>query len=314
MNTKESKKQLIFVGIDVSKNKLDIALRPSKEFFEYSNNSNGIRKLTKVLEKLNPTLIVTEATGRYHKGCVVELIKNKLPVAVLNPRQVKDFAKSTGRLAKTDKIDAHILAHFGDVIRPEIRTLPEEDIIHLNELLRRRNQFLSMRTSENNRLDGISNKNVKKSIRSTLSFINRQLDTLENDIDDFINDNPLLKAKYEVLQEVKGVGPVLALTLLGELPELGILNRKKIAALVGVAPLNRDSGMFRGKRKVWGGRSVVRNKLYMAALSAKKHNHVLFPFAQRLEKAGKEPKVVTTAVMRKLLIFLNTLMRQEFYR
>ncbi|GMT48971.1 MAG: IS110 family transposase [bacterium] len=314
MNQKKSQERNeIFVGIDVSKKQLDVAVRPSGKTFESSNNTNGIRCLAKKMERLNPTLIVLEATGSYHKALVLELSSHDLPVVVMNPRQVRDFAKSVGQLAKTDKIDAHILAQFADVIRPEIRSLPEEEVILLKELLSRRNQLLKMRTAEKNRLEGNSNKRVRKSIRDSLSFINRQLDRVERDLDEYIEEHSLLKEKYDAMCEVTGVGKVLSWTLLAELPELGRLNRKKISALVGVAPLNRDSGRWKGKRTIWGGRSGIREKLYMAALSAKQHNSVLLPFAQRLEQAGKEPKVVTTAVMRKLIVYLNLLIREQFY-
>ncbi|GMT50209.1 MAG: IS110 family transposase [bacterium] len=314
MNQRKSQERNeIFVGIDVSKRQLDIAVRPGGKTFEYSNNTSGIKRLANKMERLNPTLIVLEATGPYHKALVLELSSHDLPVVVMNPRQVRDFAKSVGQLAKTDKIDAHILAQFADVVRPEIRPLAEEEVIHLKELLSRRNQLLKMKKSEGNRLEGNTNKRVKKSIRDSLSFLKRQLDRVERDLDEYIEEHSLLKEKYDAMCEVTGVGKVLSWTLLAELPELGRLNRKKISALVGVAPLNRDSGRLRGKRKIWGGRSGIREKLYMAALSAKQHNPVLLPFAQRLEQAGKEPKLVTTAVMRKLIIYLNLLIRDQFY-
>lgn len=257
-----------------------------------------------------PALVVLEATGGFENAAVAALATGELAVVVANPRQIRDFGRATGQLAKTDRIDAEILALFAERVRPEPRPLPDEAAQALDALLTRRRQLLEMLTAEKNRL-GFARSAVRKSIREHIRWLERQLQGVDRDLDRTVQHSPLWRAKEDLLRSVPGIGPVVSRTLLGELPELGTLSHKKIAALVGVAPLARDSGTLRGKRIVWGGRAPVRSALYMGALVASRHNPVIRAFYLRLRSAGKPRKVALTACMRKLLVILNAMARDN---
>jgi transposase len=298
----------IFVGIDVSKAWLDIAVHGVQEGFRVSNDSVGIADLVKRLKKMAPTLIVLEPTGGFEMLVVAELTGAGLPVAVVNAKRVRDFARATGRIAKTDKLDAKVLAHFAAVIRPVVRTLRNDEEEQLAALLTRRRQVVDMLTVEKNRLVTVRAK-MRPEIEDHVEWLSISLKKLDKEIEDFVKGSPVWKEKNSLLQSVPGVGPVTSATMLGMLPELGKLNRQEIAALVGVAPINKDSGRKQGRRRVYGGRADVRSVLYMAALSAKKHNPVLAKFYDKLLKLGKAKKVALTACMRKLLVILNSMVR-----
>ena len=300
----------VFVGIDVSKSTLDVALRPSGERFSTPNNEAGIRTL---LDRLRPhpnALVVLEATGGFEHPAVATLATAQFRVVVANPRQIRDFGRATGQLAKTDKIDAEILALFAERVRPEPRPLPDQAAQALDALLTRRRQLIEMLTAEKNRL-GFARPPIRKSISQHIRWLERQLEGVDRDLDRTIQQSPLWRAREDLLRSVPGVGPVVSRTLIGELPELGTLSRKQIAALVGVAPLARDSGTLRGRRIVWGGRAPVRSALYMSALVASRHNPVIRAFYLRLRAAGKPRKVALTACARKLLTILNAMVRDE---
>jgi transposase len=298
----------IFVGIDVSKVWLDVAVHEQGETFRAGNEDAGIANLVKRMKELGPTLIVLEPTGGFEKLVVAELTHAGLPVVVVNAKRVRDFARATGRLAKTDKLDAKVLAHFAAAIRPALRSLRSEEEEQLTALLTRRRQIVDMLTEEKNRLVTVRAK-MRTDIEAHIQWLANSLKDLDKEIEDFVEGTPLWKEKDALLQSVPGVGPVTSATMLGMLPELGKLNRQEIAALVGVAPVNKDSGKKQGKRRVYGGRADVRSVLYMAALSAKKFNPVIKSFYEKLIKEGKEKKVALTACMRKLLVILNAMMR-----
>jgi transposase len=283
-----------FVGIDVAKAQLDIAVRPSGERWAVSNDAEGVVTLVEQLQPLHPTLIVLEATGGLERVATAALATAGLPVVVVNPRQARDFARATGQLAKTDALDARALAHFADVIRPTLRPLPDAQTQELRALLGRRQQLIGMRTAEQNRLAGTSGRLIQD-IEAHIAWLNARIATLDDDL----------------LQSVPGIGPVCARTLLLELPELGTLTRQQIAALVGVAPLNRDSGTLRGRRTIWGGRAHVRTVLYMGTLVATRFNPQIKAFYQRLLAAGKIKKVALTACMHKLLTILNAMLKHR---
>ena len=297
-----------FVGIDVSKEQLDVAFRPSGEPFRVTNDETGFAILRERLKQERPTLIVLEATGGYQAALVAALAVEALPTAVVNPRQVRDFAKALGKLAKTDAIDAAVLAHFAEVVRPEPKPLTDEETVTLHALVVRRRQLVEMITAEGNRL-AQSTRAVRPSIQTHIDWLRQRLAELNQDIDGAIRRSPLWREKEDLLRSVPGVGRVLSTTLLCELPELGRLNRKEVAALAGIAPINRDSGTYRGKRTIWGGRSGVRSPLYMAALAATRYNPTIRRFYVRLVGAGKAKKVALVACMRKLLVILNAMVR-----
>ncbi len=299
-----------YIGIDVSKATLDVASLPNGESWTVTNDDLGLAELTPRLIALAPALIVLEATGGFEMLAAITLAKTGLPIAVVNPRQVRDFAKALGRLAKTDALDAGILAEFAQRVRPEPRPLPDEAAQLLDSLLTRRRQLVDMLTAEKNRL-GFAHGPVKRDINRHIRWLEKRLADVDGDLQDAIAASPLYQAKADLLRSVPGVGPVTTLTLIATLPELGHLSRHQIAALVGVAPLNRDSGTLRGKRMVWGGRAPVRAVLYMAALVGIKHNPVLRQFYERLRAAGKPFKVAVTACMRKLLTILNAMLHQN---
>ncbi len=299
-----------FVGIDVAKATLDVAVRPSGETWQVANEDAGIGDLVARLRGLDEVLIVCEATGGFERPVVVALATAQLPIVVANPRQVRDFARATGQLAKTDAIDAGILALFAERVQPTPRPLPDEAAQLLDALLTRRRQLLEMLVAEKNRL-GFAPPPLHKSLRQHIRLLERQLDDVTRELAARIEASPVWQAKDDLLQSVPGVGPIVSYTLLGELPELGTLTHKPIAMLAGVAPLACDSGTLRGKRMVWGGRAPVRTALYMAALSGRRWNPQLRVFYDRLIAAGKPKKVALIACARKLLTILNAMARDN---
>jgi len=299
---------MLFIGIDVAKAQLAFACRPSGETGTVPNGEDGIRDLVTRCQALTPALIVLEATGGYEAAVVAALATAGLAVVVANPRQVRDFAKATGQLAKTDALDAQVLALFAERVRPAPRLLPDDAVQALDARLTRRRQLVEMLTAERNRLL-IARSAVRRDLQQHIRFLERRLRKADDDLHTAVKASPAWRVKDDLLQSVPGVGRVVSLTLLAELPELGRLSHKEIAALVGVAPLNRDSGTLRGKRLVYGGRAPVRAVLYMAALVASKCNPVIRAFYLRLRVAGKPAKVALTACMRKLLIILNAMAR-----
>lgn len=300
----------IFVGIDVSKARLDVAMRPTGERKSVTNDKTGIKALVKGLAIIQPAWIVLEATGGLERPLMHALVGAELPVVVVNPRQVRDFAKATGQLAKTDSIDADVLAHFAEAVRPALRPLPDAVTLELRALTARRRQIIEMIGAERNRL-ATASKAVKKRIDAHVRWLEQELQRADQDLDQSIQQSPIWKQNEDLLRSVPSVGPVTSRTLLAELPELGELNRKQISALVGLAPFNRDSGSLKGRRSIWGGRASVRSALYMAALVATKHNPVIRQFYNRLRSAGKKPKVALVACMRKLLTILNAMIKHK---
>jgi transposase len=300
---------LVFVGIDVSQARLDIAVRPGASF-SITHGEPAIAALVEQLRALSPTLIVLEATGGMEILLTSALATAGLPVVVVNPRQVRDFAKASGRLAKTDALDAQVLAQFAEVMRPQPRPLPDAETRALAALLTRRRQLVEMLTAEKNRLLSAASP-IRKRLRTHITWLERELQHTNTHLAEAIRQSPVWREKDELLQSVPGVGPVVTSTLLASLPELGMLTNKQIAALVGVAPLNRDSGTLRGRRTVWGGRAQVRAVLYMSAIVAARFNPVIRAFYQRLCRAGKAKKVALTACMRKLLVILNTMIKHR---
>ena len=300
----------LFVGIDVSRDLLDVAVHPTLEHNSFSNNEKGIGELVTFVKSLNPNLVVLEATGGYEMAVVSVLVANQQPVVVVNPRQVRDFAKATGKLAKTDRIDAAVIAHFGAALRPEVRPLKDPDAQALDALIARRRQIVDMVTMEKNRLIGVST-GIQQGIKEHIAWLEARIKSANDDINRSIQNTPMWKEKDEIFQSIKGIGPTTSATLLSELPELGELNRKEIAALAGVAPLNRDSGKIKGKRVVWGGRGQLRSVLYMGTLVATRHNPTIRAFYQHLLLAGKCKKVAITACMRKLLTIINVMVKNK---
>lgn len=297
-----------FVGIDVSKDLLDVAVAPDGQAQEYGNDEEGIRQLVEDLQARAPALIVLEATGNLELPVAAALTAASLQVAIINPRQARDFAKAMGRLAKTDKIDAAALAEFAQRVEPPARPIPSQQRQRLNALMSRRRQLIGMLVQEKNRLTS-AHPDVRADLREHIEWLQQRLDDLDKDLRAELRRSSICRDKEKLLRKVPGVGPILTSTLLIELPELGQVDHRQIAALVGVAPLNRDSGRWRGKRSCWGGRAKVRRVLYMAALSAAQHNPVIRQFYLRLLAAGKPEKVALTACMRKLLIILNAMIR-----
>lgn len=300
----------ICVGIDVSKAQLDVALRPTDDGWHVNNDESGIAGLVERLRTVQPTLVVLEATGGLEVAVTGALAEAGLPVVVVNPRHARDCAKATGRLAKTDTRDARGLAHFAAAVRPTPRPLPEAQAQALSALLTRRRQWVQMLTAERRRLQ-MAPRQIRADIQAHLTWLTRRLARTDADVAAAIHSSPLWRAKDESLQSTPGVGPLLSRPLLAEGPELGVLNRQEIAALSGVAPLNRDSGTLRGKRAVWGGRAHVRAVLYMSTLAAVRHNPVLKAFYERLRVVGKAPKVALTACRRKLLTSLKAMLKHR---
>jgi len=303
-------KAQVVVGIDVSKAVLDVAVLPSGQMLQFANDANGIEALGKKLQSEAAELVVMEATGGYETALGAALVGSGLRVAVVNPRQIRDFAKATGRLAKSDRIDAQVIAAFGQAIEPQIVRLPDEDARELEALLVRRRQLVAMRVQEVNRL-GLAQGAMRKNIKAHIDWLEKQIDRLDIDITAGLRSSPAWRAKDELLRSFKGVGPITSSTLLVALPELGQLDRRAIAALVGVAPFNCDSGVMRGRRSIYGGRSQVRTLLYMAATTAIRSNPLIRAFYERLKSRGKPHKVAMVACMRKILTILNAMLRQS---
>lgn len=296
------------VGIDVAKGTLDVAERPEDVRWSTTNDTAGIGALVARWTKSCPVRIIVEATGGYEMRLVTALVEAALPVVVINPRQSRAFAKATGQLAKTDKIDAGTLAHFGEAMCPAVRPLPDAQTRALSALLARRRQLIDMRTAEGNR-QKTAERPIEREINTHLRWLDKRIDLIDHQLDKAIKASPIWRQKDTLLQSVPGVGPTVSRTLLADVPELGTLDHKKIAALVGVAPFNRDSGTFHGRRCIWGGRASVRTVLYMAVISATKHNPVIRAYHQRLMAAGKPFKVAQIACIRKLLVILNAMVR-----
>lgn len=301
----------VFVGIDVSKSTLDIGFKPSDQDFQIPYESAEVDKLVTQLQQTQPTLIVLEATGGLELQAATALAAKGLPVAVVNPRQVRDFAKATGRLAKTDKIDAAVLADFAKAIRPQVRPLKDEETQALDDLVDRRRQLIGMRVQEALRLGTAVTKPMKTSLRKHIKWLDRQIEDVDGDLTRNLRESKAWRAKDDLLKSIPGIGSVTTMTMLSKCPELGELSRREIAALVGVAPMANDSGKHRGKRSIWGGRAEIRAVLYMATLSAIRCNLAIKAFADRLRKAGKPPKVVIVACMRKLLTIMNAMVKNK---
>lgn len=301
-----------FVGIDVSKDRLDCVVRAAdgaEQRFAFNNDSAGHAQLVALLRPMPIALVVLEATGGLESAIAAALAAASLPVAVVNPRQARDFAKGAGRLAKSDAIDASVLAHFAQVVRPQIRPLPDADQQALEALLARRRQLVEMRTMESNRFLGCADRDVRRDISEHLKWLEKRIKRVDAELAQAIQNSPVWRVKDELLQSIKGIGQGTALALLAGLPELGTLTGNQASALVGVAPFDDDSGKHRGKRHISGGRIAVRNALYMAALTARRHNPELKKFGDRLQQAGKSAKVVLTAVIRKLVVLANAILR-----
>lgn len=299
-----------YVGIDVAKDHLDVAVQPSGEQWRVAHDTTGLAQLAVRLDALAPALIVLEASGGYERPVLAALTSAGLPVALVNPRQTRDFARATGKLAKTDRLDAAALARFAQAIQPPARPAPAAEAQVLAATLARRRQLLEMLTAEQNRLR-TAIAAVRPHVQAHIAWLQAALGDLDRDLERQIRDDPTWRERAELLRSAPGVGRVLAVTLLADLPELGQLNRRQIAALVGVAPLNDDSGTRRGKRTTWGGRATVRSTLYMATIVATRHNPLICAFYQRLLAAGKPKKVALVACMRKLLTILNAMLHQQ---
>jgi len=298
------------IGIDVSQATLDVAVYPTGEQWRTSNDDAGISQLVERVTALAPGRIVLEATAGYELPLLDALGSASLPVVAANPRQVRDFARATGRLAKTDALDAQVLAQFAAVVRPKLRPLPDAATRELSAMLARRRQLVEMRTAESNRL-ATALERVRPEIREHLRYLDKRIKAADRELHDLLQASPLWREKEDLLRSIPGVGPVLTTTLLADVPELGTLGHKPLAALVGVAPLNRDSGRWHGKRSIWGGRAYVRAVLYMATIAAVRHNLVLKALYARLKLAGKPHQVAMTACMHKLLRICNAILTQH---
>lgn len=305
-----SRREKLWVGVDVSKASLDVYVHPTAQRYSFSQSEEGLSDLPERLKALSPALVVLEASGGYEATAAGMLADSGVPVVVVNPRQVRDFARATGILAKTDSIDARILARFGEAVQPEPRPLAGEDARELNSLVRRRRQLVEMLTMEKNRLKRASGR-VARDIEEHIAWLKARLDHTNREMSGLIRTSPLWREKDALYRSVPGIGPVLSAALMVDLPELGSLNRRQIAALAGVAPFNRDSGTLKGRRTIWGGRGRLRAVLYMGVISAKRYNPVVKAFYERLRKAGKPVKVALTACMRKLLVILNAMVKHN---
>ena len=300
-----------YVGVDVSKDRLDVHVRPSGQVFAVARDSHGLEQLANKLRALAPALIVLEATGGFEVAVAAALVSAQLPLAIVNPRQIRDFARATGRLAKTDALDAQVIALFAERIRPEPRPIADADSQILAELIARRRQVIEMIGMESNRLRQARDLRVQRAIEAMLKTLKAQLAVLDRDTNDTVKGSPAWREADELLTSVPGVGEVTARTLIADLPELGQLDRRRVAALVGVAPINRDSGQMRGRRLIAGGRTEVRNALYMATLSATRWNPVISKHYQALVERGRPKKVALVACMRRLLGILNAIVRTK---
>lgn len=298
----------IYVGIDVSKDRLDVAVVPSGDKRQFSNDAAGLGKLLGKLVKLAPTLVVMEPTGGFEIPLAGALAAEGLPVAVVNARQIRNYARAVGKLAKTDKLDAMIIAEFAHKVEPEVRPLRDEENQEIKAIVSRRCQLVEMLKAEKNRL-AIAPKHIKPNIMAHIEWLRREMDDLDHNLRELIEASPIWREKDDLLRSIPGIGNVISATLLAELPELGTLNRREIASLAGVAPFNQDSGTIKGKRRIWGGRTSVRHALYMAALVGTRYNPVIKAFYTRLLQKGKAKKVALVACMRKLLTILNSVIR-----
>ena len=303
--------RLSWIGIDVSKRKLDVFVRPSGEKWSSTNDEEGIAACVGKVREVAPELIVLEATGGWEVRIAAALALARLPVAVINPRQARSFARAVNQVAKTDAIDAEVLARFAEMVKPELRTINDEGTERLSALVTRRRQVVDMLVAEQNRLDSAQNAGVKRRIANHLHVLREELASLDEELKNEIQQSPIWREKDALLQSVPGIGPVVSRTLLAELPELGSLDRKQIAALTGLAPFNRDSGVVRARRVIAGGRGRVRAVLYMAVVASLRCNPVLKRFYGSLRAAGKPAKVALTACMRKLIVILNALIRDQ---
>ncbi|MBI2713467.1 MAG: IS110 family transposase [Rhizobiales bacterium] len=301
----------ITVGIDVSKDRLDVAVRPSGDAFAVERNAAGLERLAARLSELSPYIVALEATGGFETVAAAALAAAGLPVVVVNPAQIRAFAKAIGRRAKTDPIDAAVIAHFAEATKPELRPLPDEATRLLADLIARRRQIVEMIGAERQREKRTTAARPKKSIARLLKALEKELASLDADLDDTVRGSPAWREKEDLLASVPGVGPTIARTLIADLPELGRLNRKEIAALAGLAPFTRQSGQWHGRSFIGGGRTAVRTALFMGAMVAKQHNPVLKAFFDRLVAAGKPKMVALIAVARKLLTILNAILRDN---
>jgi transposase len=300
----------IFIGIDVCKARLDLHILPTGDSWSTENEDHAVATLVSKLKALKPSLIVMEATGGLERRALAALLAKGLPAVAVNPRQVRDFAKAKGILAKTDSLDAHVLAMFADMIRPEVRPARDKETQELEAVMVRRRQVVDMLSAEKNRLSANPpSKRVTRALRLSIRHLEGELEDIDDDINSSIRNSPAWREKDELLQSVPGVGPILSRTLLAQLPELGTIDRKQVSALIGVAPLNYDSGKRQGRRIIWGGRAAVRAVLYMATLAAIRFNPVISAFHARMVRAGKKPKVAIVACMHKLLVILNAMAR-----
>jgi transposase len=307
----ETNRDKVSIGIDVSKNILDIAVHETGELWSVTNDNTGCTELVLKLKKLKPTSVVLEATGGFETLATATLSAADLPVVVVNPRQVRDFAKAIGQLAKTDQLDCRVLAHFAAVIDPPVRPIKSAAAHHLEALLARRRQIVDMLVAEKNRLTNNRDRAVVKDLQAHITWLERRLKSSDDELQRLLKSSPVWRQRDEILRSVPSVGPVLSLTLLAQLPELGQLNRRQIAKLVGVAPFNCDSGQWRGSRHIWGGRANVRSPLFMATLCAIRVNPTIKSFYRRLIAAGKPSRVAIVACMRKLLTILNIMIKTQ---
>ena len=301
----------MFVGIDISKDQLDVRLRPGGEAFGVPRDAKGLAALVEQLQGMRIALVVMEATGGFETIVAATLAAAGLPLAVVNPRQIRDYARATGRLAKTDALDAEVIAHFAEAVRPEPRPVPDQEAQALGEMVARRRQIVETMTAERNRRRHLTRPRLVKGVDRVIALLQAQLSELEGDIDEAIRKTPAWREREDLLRSVPGIGPATARTLIAELPELGALDRRKIASLVGLAPMNRDSGTMRGRRTIVGGRGTVRSALFMSIMVAIRHKLPLEATYERLKQAGKPPKVAIVACMRKLLTIANAIIRDQ---
>jgi transposase len=300
-----------FIGIDVAKDRLDVHVRPTGEAFAVARDGEGLAALVERLRSLKPKLIVLEATGGFETTVAAALAAANLPLVVVNPRQIRNFARALGRLAKTDALDAEVIARFAEMVRPELRPIASAEAQALGELVARRRQIVEMIVAETNRRRQLTQPRLIRGLDRHLKTLQKELSELEQDIDDQIRGSPVWREKEDLLISSPGIGSTTARTLIAELPELGSLNRRKIAALVGFAPVNRDSGTMRGKRHITGGRGTVRSALYMSALAAIRCNPPIKALYTRMRAAGKPAKVALVAAAHKLLTILNAMLREK---
>lgn len=302
----------INIGVDTGKYQLEIHIRPLDCFFSVTNDSKGIQEALKKIKKCNPTRIIIEATGRLEYNFIAACAKAKLPFVVANPVKIRKFAEATGQLAKTDKLDARVIAHYGEAIKPSLSQLKPENIQKMSDLLARRRQLMTMQTMEKNRLQ-IMPKPLRSFISPVLTVLKNQLEKLDGKLIKLIENCDEYSAKNDIIQSMPGVGKVVAISLLSNMPELGYITNKQASALIGVAPVNRESGTYRGHRKIRGGRSQIRTVMYMAMLSAIQCNPIFKAMYKRLVAAGKPKKVAIVACMRKMIVILNSMVRDGAY-